>query len=90
MKTELASKKTYEEKSAYVRENPIAATKRTKVLEKMEKTIRDYQALGRGMSKDKSGKYVENPHVSAESKKRYNDLAAKMMARFVKEVEKND
>lgn len=90
MKTELSSKKTYEEKSAYVRENPIAATKRMKVLEKMEKTIRDYQALGRGMSKDKSGKYVENPHVSAESKKRYNDLAAKMMARFVKEVEKND
>lgn len=90
MKTELASKKTYEEKSAYVRENPIAATKRTKVLEKMEKTIRDYQALGRGMSKDKSGKYVDNPHVSAESKKRYNDLAAKMMARFVNEVEKND
>lgn len=90
MKTELASKKTYEEKSAYVRENPIAATKRTKVLEKMEKTIRDYQALGRGMSKDKSGKYVENPHVSAESKKRYNDLAAKMMARFVKEVEKDN
>lgn len=90
MKTELASKKTYEEKSAYVRDNPIAATKRTKVLEKMEKTIRDYQALGRGMSKDKSGKYVENPHVSAESKKRYNDLAAKMMARFVNEVEKND
>ena len=90
MKTELASKKTYEEKSAYVRENPIAATKRTKVLEKMERSIRDYQALGRGMSKDKSGKYVENPHVSAESKKRYNDLAAKMMARFVEEVEKND
>lgn len=90
MKTELASKKTYEEKSAYVRENPIAATKRTKVLEKMEKTIRDYQALGRGMSKDKSGKYVENPHVSAESKKRYNYLAAKMMARFVEEVEKAD
>ena len=90
MKTELASKKTYEEKSAYVRENPIAATKRTKVLEKMEKTIMDYQALGRGMSKDRSGKYVENPHVSAESKKRYNDLAAKMMARFVKEVEKDN
>lgn len=90
MKTELASKKTYAEKSAFVRDNPLAATNRMKVMEKMEKSIRDYQALGRGMSKDKIGRYVENPSISAESKKRYNDLAAKMMARFVKEVERED